>query len=138
MIFRRLIPVLKQFRLKIMSNPTFIIENILGMAWEIENYKVGFLKNICFFSFTSFLSILMFWKFDFPRSLEEGFFDFQNQNKSLYKPKNARLIIGLKNSIQFNSLTCIEVLSENGGNWKLKSSEWKYLFVSPHINQFLF
>ena len=103
MIFRRLIPVLKQFRLKIMSNPTFIIENLLGMAWEIENYKVGFLKNICFFSFTSFLSILMFWMFDFPQSLEEGFFDFQNQNKSLYKPKNARLIIGLKNSIQFNS-----------------------------------
>ena len=60
MIFRQLIPVLKQFRLKIMSNPTFKIENLLGMAWEIENYKVGFLKNICFFSITSFLFVFMF------------------------------------------------------------------------------
>ena len=130
MIFRRLIPVLKQFRLKIMSNPTFIIENLLGMAWEIENYKVGFLKNICFFSFTSFLSILMFWKFDFPRSLEEGFFDFQNQNKSLYKPKNARLIIGLKNSIQFNSLFWIEANWSAVRKWRKLKFEIQWVKIS--------
>ena len=130
MIFRRLIPVLKQFRLKIMSNPTFIIENLLGMAWEIENYKVGFLKNICFFSFTSFLSILMFWKFDFPRSLEEGFFDFQNQNKSLYKPKNAQLIIGLKNSIQFNSLFWIEANWSAVRKWRKLKVEIQWVKIS--------
>ena len=130
MIFRRLIPVLKQFRLKIMSNPTFIIENLLGMAWEIENYKVGFLKNICFFSFTSFLSILMFWMFDFPQSLEEGFFDFQNQNKSLYKPKNARLIIGLKNSIQFNFLFWIEANWSAVRKWRKLKVEIQWVKIS--------
>ena len=132
MIFRWLIPVLKWFRLKIMNNHSLIIGNLLGMAWEIENYQVGFLKNICFFSFTSFLSILMFWKFDFPRSLEEGFFDFQNQNKSLYKPKNARLIIGLKNSIQFNSLFWLEANWSAVRKWrKLKVEiQWVKLSIS--------
>ena len=50
MIFRQIIPVLKWFRLKIMNNPTSIIENLLGVAWEIENYEVGFLRKICFIS----------------------------------------------------------------------------------------
>ena len=33
-----------------MNNPTLIIENHLGVAWEIEIYQVGFLRKICFIS----------------------------------------------------------------------------------------
>ena len=58
MIFRQLIPVLKQFRLKNMNNPTLIIENHLGVAWEIEIYQVGFLRKICFISSIADLEIL--------------------------------------------------------------------------------
>ena len=38
MFFRQLFSILNWFRLKSMNNPTLIIENHLGMAWEIENF----------------------------------------------------------------------------------------------------
>ena len=108
MIFRRLIPVLKWFRLKIMNNHTLIIGNLLGMAWEIENYQVGFLKNICFISSILFHNFLLLMVQDLLRSFFHEKFCFYLLKTRLETRGNAQYFCALKKLIQFNSFIYIQ------------------------------
>ena len=108
MIFRQLIPVLKWFRLKIMNNHTLIIENLLGMAWEIENYQVGFLKNICFISSILFHNFLLLMVQDLLRSFFHEKFCFYLLKTWLETRGNAQYFCALKKLIQFNSFIYIQ------------------------------
>ena len=57
-----------------MNNPTLIIENHSGMAWEIKNFQVEFLKNFCFISSMLFHNFLLSMVRNLPQSI--CFFSF--------------------------------------------------------------
>ena len=99
----------------------------------------------CFtrFSITRFfdLQVCMFWFFRSSISLDPWFaLIFKMKTNHFISQRNPiLLIICLKkvDSVEFFDFywTQFEMLLENGGNWNLKSSEWKYLFLRPHINR---
>ena len=131
MIFRRLILVLKWFRLKIMNNHTLIIENLLGM-YGMGNWKLSsWIFEEYLFLFFHFISVCFHvLKVRFPPIPCRGLLWFQNQNKSLHMPKNTQLIIDLKNSIQFNSLFWIEANWSAVRKWRKLKVEIQWVKIS--------
>ena len=78
------------------------------MAWEIPNYQVGFLKNICFISSILFHNFLLLMVQDLLRSFFHEKFCFYLLKTWLETRGNAQYFCALKKLIQFNSFIYIQ------------------------------
>ena len=78
------------------------------MAWEIPNYQVGFLKNICFISSILFHNFLLLMVQDLLRSFFHEKFCFYLLKTRLETRGNAQYFCALKKLIQFNSFIYIQ------------------------------
>ena len=78
------------------------------MAWEIPNYQVGFLKNICFISSILFHNFLLLMVQDLLRSFFYEKFCFYLLKTRLETRGNAQYFCALKKLIQFNSFIYIQ------------------------------
>ena len=131
--------ILNEFTFKNLYNPTWIDEINLGVAYKKANFKVGFSDKICFFSSNSFLLFSLFGGSNSPNLDLIFTLIFWNQNKSLYRSKNARYYMPKRNRftwILLFTFKSIQVLSEIGRIESWKYVNKKYLFLRWHINQF--
>ena len=119
-----------------------ILPWLMKIVWvwpqKIQISKWNFQKEfVCFIA----LHVCLFWLFRSSISLNPWFaLIFKIKTNHFISQRNPiLLIICLKkvDSVEFFDFywTQFEVLLENGGNLNLKSSEWKYLFLRPHINR---
>ena len=134
---------LKESRIKNIHNPTLINENRLGVALKSLNFQVGFSDKICFFSSNFISFIFIIWRFEFPQSRLDLYFDFLKSFEIKTNHSKGRKMCGIIclkeiDSDRFFYLhsSHIQVLSEIGRieSWKCEGE--KYLFLRPHINQF--